>query len=435
MTRIITPTIDGSATTLGQRFVAAAPGFARGLALTYGLLAPLVVLPFSQTEFASAVDLLAPLCFIVVVLGGRLDRLRISHVLMLAWWAAALVSLLPIRDPLLAQGGLLRWLRLVALGAPLFLGLATNHASVVGRQVLKAFVWGGLAAIVAGLVVYWLQVPIHPDQQRLYFEGGAEPMFRAGGLAGNTGIFGHLVATWAVLALGLSRGLVAPWRRELVGMAVLSLSVYTIAVCSSRSALLNLGVSCIAGFCLLDAQQRREAALDLFNIILISIVLLAIPAMLLLEYDSEALQTSLQRFVPGERRGLDDYASGRLENWSLYLGEVESHPYLGAGYKTGYLKFHARAPDNSAISILYETGLLGLIAAVGFVLAVVIPLGVRGARGDPFARLLAAAWIGQLAHGLTADIYTFWQGMPVMYLLTGLALAQPAEPVAKHGTR
>ena len=76
MSSILIPTTDVPVSTLSQRFAAVAPHLSRRLALTYGLLTPLVVLPLSRTEFAGAVDLLAPDCFVIVLLRGRLDRLQ-----------------------------------------------------------------------------------------------------------------------------------------------------------------------------------------------------------------------------------------------------------------------------------------------------------------------------------------------------------------------
>lgn len=64
----------------------------------------------------------------------------------------------------------------------------------------------------------------------------------------------------------------------------------------------------------------------------------------------------------------------------------------------------------------------GLLATVGFLVAVFVRPSQLGRAGEGAGWLIGLLWIGQAIHGLSADIHSLWIAMPSAYLLTGLAL-------------
>lgn len=99
----------------------------------------------------------------------------------------------------------------------------------------------------------------------------------------------------------------------------------------------------------------------------------------------------------------------------------------GWGYKMG-VRLHEESPDNSYISVMLETGVIGFACMALFVSAVLVRLVGLYLVGDPYAVVLMATCFGQLANCLTSDIYTFWITMPVVFLLLGLVV-QPRHQV------
>ena len=92
---------------------------------------------------------------------------------------------------------------------------------------------------------------------------------------------------------------------------------------------------------------------------------------------------------------------------------------LGAGYKMG-VRMHEESPDNSYLSVMLETGVIGFACMSLFVVSVLYRLILLYFAGDPYAVVMIPVCCGQLANCLTSDIYTFWITMPIVFLLLGL---------------
>jgi O-antigen ligase len=127
--------------------------------------------------------------------------------------------------------------------------------------------------------------------------------------------------------------------------------------------------------------------------------------------------------------------SGRLENWRLLGDFLFAHPWhalLGVGYKTlpysGFIGVPAIA-DNTYLSTLVETGVVGLAALIA--LNAAIPMAAyRAARDTDPQRAFCGTWMfcfwaGQIVQMFSADLLTFWRILPV-YLFV-LALATRAD--------
>jgi O-antigen ligase len=129
----------------------------------------------------------------------------------------------------------------------------------------------------------------------------------------------------------------------------------------------------------------------------------------------------------------DTVLGGRLATWATILGALVGDPaklLLGVGFKTlpyGGLGEPLIA-DNMYLSMLAETGLLGLGAMLSF-LAALLWRSYRAARSaDPTASLLGAwvfcFWIGMLVHMLSVDALTYWRVLPLYFAAAGLAVRE-----------
>lgn len=125
------------------------------------------------------------------------------------------------------------------------------------------------------------------------------------------------------------------------------------------------------------------------------------------------------------------WLSGRWSNWSLLLSFLAEHPeklLLGIGYGTlAHTDVFGRPVigDNMYLSMLVETGILG-VAAMGIFLVALLTTAYRISRNkDTIASLvgtwLFCFWVGQLAQMLSVDVLTFWRVLPLYLGLLGMA--------------
>jgi O-antigen ligase len=124
--------------------------------------------------------------------------------------------------------------------------------------------------------------------------------------------------------------------------------------------------------------------------------------------------------------------SGRLASWRMlatFLIEHPWHMFLGVGYKTlPYSDYigQATAPDNMYLSLLVETGVLGL-AAMLLMSAAILRDSLRAARsGDTRASFFGASvfcfWTGQMVQMLSGDLLTYWRVLPVYFWALAIAV-------------
>jgi O-antigen ligase len=125
----------------------------------------------------------------------------------------------------------------------------------------------------------------------------------------------------------------------------------------------------------------------------------------------------------------DSVLSGRLESWSTIAGFIAQHPWqtlFGIGYKTlPYTEYLGRPviADNMYLSLLVETGLLGLIALMGLNAAILMTCWRAMRRGSFYGRWMFCFWTGEIVQMLTGDILTYWRVLPVYFWV----LAQAAK--------
>ena len=124
--------------------------------------------------------------------------------------------------------------------------------------------------------------------------------------------------------------------------------------------------------------------------------------------------------------------SGRLGNWQIIAAFVAAHPWhaiLGIGYKTlpySALVGPAIVADNMYLSLLVETGIVGLAAFLLLNVAI-LRTSWRAARckdsqASFFGTWIFCFWIGQLFQMLSGDLFTYWRVLPVYFWVLAMAV-------------
>lgn len=394
------------------------------LVVAFGFLIPVFAVNLPGIGGMGAADMLMPVSGFVILALPRRNKIQLSHIALVGFALAALVSLMQIHETKPAIDCLIRWIRLFGIFAPFYFGLFIPNNDRVTSSAIRAWIIGGFSAILIGIVLHVFQIEVREGQQRLWMNGGS--MLRAGGLIGNSGAFGHMTSTWAVATatylLAVSKN---PWRFVGVGVAILC-TLYVIYISSSRAALMHL-FAAFAVFAMLFRLPRKAKAWIPLGVLfgILSFALL----ICLTQFDvggsssggkPSALETNLARFIPGfGGASVDEFTSNRAGNWPQYIEMMNEKAITGWGYKMG-VRIHEESPDNSYLSVMLETGAFGFVCMSLFVVAVIYHLVQRYRAFDNFALVLLPMCAGQLVNCMTSDIYTFWITMPVVFMLLGI---------------
>lgn len=111
--------------------------------------------------------------------------------------------------------------------------------------------------------------------------------------------------------------------------------------------------------------------------------------------------------------------SGRVDSWQRLATFLVEHPWhllFGVGYKTLPYSDVAGAPviaDNMYLSLLVETGCVGLIAFLALNVAI-LRAGWR-ARSTFYGAWIFSFWIGQMIQMLSGDLLTYWRVIPIYF--------------------
>ncbi len=128
--------------------------------------------------------------------------------------------------------------------------------------------------------------------------------------------------------------------------------------------------------------------------------------------------------------------SGRVRSWHMLAQFLSAHPlhaFLGVGYKTlPYSDFIGATSvgDNTYLSLLLETGILGLAAVIALNAAILTAAYQAARSGDRLRSFCGACmlcfWAGQTIQMFSADLLTYWRVLPIYFFVLALAVRQPA---------
>jgi len=124
--------------------------------------------------------------------------------------------------------------------------------------------------------------------------------------------------------------------------------------------------------------------------------------------------------------------SGRVASWRIVLGFLMEHPWLallGVGYKTlPYSDYFGRTviTDNMYLSLLAETGIVGLGAMLWFSFEILRSAHRAARAADPrrsfFGSWILAFWAGQMIQMLSGDLLTYWRVLPLYFWVLAVAV-------------
>ena len=266
-----------------------------------------------------------------------------------------------------------------------------------------------------GAQFIWLQSGVFRRAQGLFYEASTLGNFCAFFLA-------MIAAAWLA-----PRGQAPVSRRGLLlGGTVFAAAL---VLSYSRGSLLNALVS----IAVLVYLNRSRIRLGRFFLALAGAALAAALAVrVLLPSFAGAywmrVSTSVE-YLFSETEGL---LSGRVASWRLVLGFLAEHPWhalFGIGYKTlPYSEYLGRTviTDNMYLSLLAETGLVGLGAMLWLSLQILRSARRAAASSDPqrrfFGGWIFAFWVGQIVQMFTGDLLTYWRVLPLYFWVLAVAV-------------
>jgi O-antigen ligase len=124
--------------------------------------------------------------------------------------------------------------------------------------------------------------------------------------------------------------------------------------------------------------------------------------------------------------------SGRFASWRAIGDFLLRNPLsaiLGVGYKTlPYSDVMGRpvVADNMYLSLLVETGIVGL-AAMLFLNVAILRAAARSAKHSFFGEWIFCFWIGQIFQMLSGDLLTYWRVLPVYFWVLAMAVRRSRE--------
>ncbi len=139
--------------------------------------------------------------------------------------------------------------------------------------------------------------------------------------------------------------------------------------------------------------------------------------------------------------GTEGVLSGRLANWAAIANFLRENPFyalLGIGYKTlPYTNFlgHSVVGDNMYLTLLIETGVVGLSAFLVLNFAILKSAHRAARSANPTASFLGSwifcFWMGQMLQMLSGDLFTYWRVLPFYFWALAAAVrATDEHPVS-----
>jgi len=305
-----------------------------------------------------------------------------------------------------------------------YVSAGPGRGGVASLKIVYAAAFG--AAVFACLDFYYqFPAPAGYELQFIWLDSGiyrrAQGLFYEAIALGNFCAF-FLTMTAVALVYGA--------RRRWLLLAAATVFTAALIFSSARAAMLNLAVALVT---LLVLERRRP---DVRRLALWGLGGIGAGVLLAYRLFPEFAESYLLRwwnaastllYSTGER-SLGD----RFESWRTLLAFLADHPWhalLGVGYKTlPYSDFvgHPVVPDNMYVSMLLETGVVGLAALVWLNIAI-LRTGYRAARSGDSRRNFYGAWIfcfwmGESVQMLSGDLLTYWRVLPLYFWVLAMAV-------------
>lgn len=322
----------------------------------------------------------------------------------------------------IAMGSFVRVL-LFAIG-PFTFFYATNGPAARTIDALRSarvLFRAGIAAAIFACVDFYFQLPTPAGfgPQFVWLDQGV--FRRAQGLFYEASSLGNFCAFFLVMLLvafrsPVGRLLCSRWE---LGFGALVFLV-ALVLSYSRGSLVNVAVASL-GLLALERKGFGRAALVLIvsGASCLGAVYISFPSFA--QSYIHRLSLSIQ-YAWSSPNGV---LSGRIDSWKQLLTFLASEPwhaFLGVGYKTlAYSQITGSSiiADNTYLSILVETGVLGF-AAFLFLNTSILRTGLYAVRSPSressfFGTWIFCFWLGELAQMLSGDLITYWRLLPLYF--------------------
>ena len=444
---------------------AAAIALAPKPAVAYALAAPLVAVPFAYwailkrdrwlTPFFCAALLLPPLPFglgnsgphpslIFVALGLLAGLFSLGE-----WRAPAtplnrafaiffLILLGSGAEAILYSGaavGLGSLMRVLLFGIPVYVFFYAAYGPGSRRPqdtfaTTRAVYWMAVASALFACVDFYFQFPAPAGYgaQFIWLRSGVYR--RAQGLFYEASTLGNFCAFFLTM---IAAALLAPRQQSPVSRRGLLLGGMVFAAALvlsySRGSLLNA----LVAIAVLIYWNRSRIRLGRFFLALAAGAVAGVLALrsLLPAFTGAywmRVSTSVE-YLFSETEGL---LSGRVASWRAVLEFLARHPWhalFGIGYKTlPYSDYLGRTviTDNMYLSLLAETGIVGLAAMLWLSMQILRAARRATAAPDPrcrfFGSWIFAFWTGQMVQMFTGDLLTYWRVLPLYFWVLAVAV-------------
>jgi O-antigen ligase len=129
--------------------------------------------------------------------------------------------------------------------------------------------------------------------------------------------------------------------------------------------------------------------------------------------------------------------SGRVTHWKTLVDFLAKHPWhmlFGIGYKTIPYTDYVGAgvvADNTYLSLLVETGVVGL-TAFAFLNGAILRTAYRAARSHNsrasfFGGWMFCFWCGEMVQMLSGDLITYWRLLPAYFWVLAMAVRESGD--------
>jgi hypothetical protein len=362
---------------------------------------------------------------------GRWDAVSVSLVLFLSVLLATVPLASLFSGVEIALGSLAR-VALFGISVYVYLFVRNNRTGdpLPVQTILRWLLWGATAAAAFACLDFYFQFPAPAGfgPQFVWLDSGV--FRRAQGLFYEASTLGNFCAFFLVMivaAMFQPAGHRPVSRIQLLTCGAVLITALILSY--SRASLANLAIATAAVF-LFHRRAIPVAAIlksaALFVLIAAAVLYLLFPHFAHMYWTRLVLSGEFLLSAP------NSVLSGRLYTWERIASAIAADPAIvlhGIGYKTLPYTSYFGAPviaDNMYLSLLLETGLIGL-AAFALLNWSILRSALTAARSrsawPAFLGLwFFAFWLGELVQMLSGDLLTYWRVLPVYCFV--LALSQ-----------
>jgi O-antigen ligase len=294
--------------------------------------------------------------------------------------------------------------------------------------------FAGAASALFACVDFYFQLPAPAGYGAQYIWVGQDVLRRAQGLFYEASTLGNFCAFFLVMVLV---SFFRPREERLCSRFALGTcgAVFAGALIFSysRASLVALAVAGCA-FLYLQGVRIRPRSVAGLLIALASIGALArfaMPALAAFYWTRLAASFQFLSSAP------NDVLSGRIGTWGVignFLWHQPWHMLFGIGYKTlPYTDYVGSGviADNTYLSLLVETGLLGLGVFALLNLAI-LRTALRASRAQNprasfFGTWIFCFWCGEIVQMFSGDLITFWRVLPIYFWVLATAAREAGE--------